>query len=87
MSVTPAKRSATEGTAARSTRLSLSEKFTRLRVRLRNPEWRKYGGTLLAGKVMGVGIVLLLMAVFTGLFFTHVYAQAPAAAPPEVKAG
>jgi len=40
---------------------------------------------MLAGKVLGVGIVLALMAVVTGLFFTHVYAQTAAAAP-EVKA-
>jgi Amt family ammonium transporter len=39
---------------------------------------------MLAGKVLGVGIVLALMAVVTGLFFTHVYAQTAAA--PEVKA-
>ena len=65
-------------------KMSLGEKFSRLRHRLRQPEWRRYGGTLLAGKVLGVGIVLALMAVATGLFFTHVYAQtAPA---PEVKA-
>jgi ammonium transporter, Amt family len=65
-------------------RLSLAEKFSRLRLRLRQPEWRRYGGTMLAGKVLGVGIVLALMAVITGLFFTHVYAQTAAA--PEVKA-
>jgi Amt family ammonium transporter len=64
-------------------RLSLAEKVSRLGVRLKTPEWRRYGGTLLAGKVLGVGIVLLVMAVFTGLFFTHVYAQTAA---PEVKA-
>ena len=65
-------------------KLSLAEKLSRLRRRLRQPEWRRYGGTLLAGKVMGVGIVLLIMALATGLFFTHVYAQNAAA--PEVKA-
>ena len=70
--------------ARREKRLSIAEKVSRLCLRLRNPEWRKYGGTLLAGKVMGVGIALLFMAVVTGLFFTHVYAQT--APPPEVKA-
>jgi Amt family ammonium transporter len=70
--------------ARREKKLSFAEKVTRLGQRLRKPEWRKYGGTMLAGKVMGVGMVLLFMAVVTGLFFTHVYAQAPA--PPEVKA-
>ena len=70
--------------ARREKRLSIAEKFSRLRLRLRQPEWRRYGGTMLAGKVLGVGIVLAIMAVVTGLFFTHVYAQTAAA--PEVKA-
>ena len=64
-------------------RLSLSEKVTRLRGRLRDPQWRKYGGTILGGKLLGVGIVLAVMAAFTALFFSHVYA---AQAAPEVKA-
>ena len=41
-------------------RLSLAEKVSRLRLRLKTPEWRRYGGTLLAGKLLGVGIVLLV---------------------------
>ncbi len=81
MSANPAR-----GSTARGPRLSLSEKFSRLRVRLRNSEWRKYGGTLLAGKVMGVGIVLLLMAVFTGTFLQSCVCPGTDAAPPEVKA-
>ncbi len=64
------------------TKMTLSEKFSRLRARLRTPEWRKYGGTLLAGKVLGVGAELLIMAGVTSLFFTHVFAQTA----PEVKA-
>ena len=62
-------------------RLSLSQKFSRLGERLKTPEWRRFGGTLLAGKVLGVGLVLLIMAAVTGLFFSHVLA-----ADPEVKA-
>jgi Amt family ammonium transporter len=50
---------------------------------LQDAEWRRYGGTLLLGKVSGVALVLLIMAVATGLFFTHVYAQTGTA---EVKA-
>src|SRR5256885_5838102 len=67
----------------REKRLSLSEKVSRLARRLRDPEWRRYGGLLLGGKALGVGIVVLLMVVVSGLFFGHVYAQT---APPEVKA-
>ena len=44
-------------------KLSLAQKLSRLAVRLRDPEWRRYGGTLLAGKVLGVGLVLVIMAV------------------------
>src|SRR5690348_2391745 len=58
-------------------KILLSEKISRLGVRLRNPEWRKYGGTLLAGKVLGVGLVLAIMAAVTGIFFSHVFAADP----------
>ncbi len=40
-------------------RLSLPGKISRLRERLRNPEWRKYGKILLMGKLTGVGLILL----------------------------
>jgi Amt family ammonium transporter len=69
--------------AEKRKRLSLSQKFSRLAGRLRDREWRKYGGALFAGKIQGVGLVLLVMMVVSGLFFTHVYAQT---ATPEVKA-
>jgi Amt family ammonium transporter len=65
----------------RGKKLSLAARFTRLGVRLRDPEWRRYGETLLAGKLAGVGIVLLFMTVVSGLFFGHAYA-----ADAEVKA-
>src|ERR1700735_5673085 len=54
--------------------LSFSQKLSRLSSRLREPEWRRYGATLLGGKLAGVGITLLIMAAVTGLFFTKVYA-------------
>ena len=41
------------------TRLSLPGKISRLRERLRNPEWRKYGKILIMGKLTGVGLILL----------------------------
>src|SRR3984885_7390047 len=56
-------------------RMSLSQKFSRLGARLKQSEWRRYGGTLLAGKVIGVAIVLGAMVTVTGLFFTHVLAD------------
>jgi ammonium transporter, Amt family len=54
--------------------LSLSQKVSRLATRLRQPEWRRYGTTLLAGKVAGVGLTLLITAAITGLFLTKVMA-------------
>ena len=42
---------------------SFSRKFSRLRDRLRDPEWRQYGSLLLMGKLTGVGL-LVLSAVF-----------------------
>jgi Amt family ammonium transporter len=64
-------------------KMSLSGKFSRLAMRLRDPEWRRYGGLLLGGKAMGIGLVLLIITVISGLFFGHVYAQTAA---PEIKA-
>jgi ammonium transporter, Amt family len=55
-------------------KLTLSQKFSRLAVRLRDPEWRRYGRLLFAGKAMGVGLVLLIMVVVGGLFFGRVFA-------------
>jgi Amt family ammonium transporter len=69
--------------ARQGKKLSLSEKFSRLASRLRDPEWRRYGGLLLGGKAMGIGVVFLFITVISGLFFGHVYAQTAA---PEVKA-
>lgn len=65
----------------RGRKLSLAQKFSRLAVRLRDPEWRRYGRLLLAGKAIGVGLVLLIITVMTGVFFSHVLA-----ADAEVKA-
>ncbi|HXN24706.1 MAG TPA: ammonium transporter [Candidatus Dormibacteraeota bacterium] len=62
-------------------RLSLSEKFSRLAERLRDPEWRRYGKLLILGKAAGVALVLVAIVVVTYLIGVRVYA-----ADPEVKA-
>ena len=62
-------------------KLSLAKRFFRLAVRLRDPEWQRYGKLLLLGKAMGVVVVLLLIITVSGLFFGRVYA-----ADAEVKA-
>src|SRR5690348_8741460 len=63
-------------------KLSMSEKLSRLRKRLRDPEWRQYGKILLGGKALGVGLVILLVMIGTGKFFTSAYA-----ADAPIKAG
>src|SRR5215831_10127097 len=41
-------------------KLSFSQKLSRLRRRLRDPEWRKYGRVLIYGKFTGIALVFLL---------------------------
>ena len=40
-------------------KLTLREKFTRLRERMRNPEWRRFAKLIVAGKLAGIALVLL----------------------------
>src|SRR6185503_16750837 len=54
--------------------LSFSQKLTRLAERLGQPEWQKYGATMLAGKLTGIGLTLLIMGGLTAMFFAKVYA-------------
>jgi len=60
-------------------RLSLTQKISRLQVRLHDPEWRRYGTLLVAGKMVGVGLLLLgIVAVFPDLLgFGKVFAADP----------
>ena len=41
-------------------RMSLSKKASRLRERLRTPEWRRYGMLLLTGKFTAIGLLLVI---------------------------
>src|SRR6185437_2429927 len=60
--------------AKRRGTLSLSQKVSRLATRLRDPQWRRYGTTLMVGKMAGVGLTLLIMLTVTGIFFVKVLA-------------
>jgi len=53
---------------------TFAQKLSRFVERMHDREWRRYGATLLAGKMLGVGATLLIMAAATGLFFTKVMA-------------
>ncbi|HZY63864.1 MAG TPA: ammonium transporter [Edaphobacter sp.] len=55
-------------------KLSLPQKIVRLGERLHEAQWRRYGATLFAGKVLGVVSVLLIAAFVTELCFTNVLA-------------
>ncbi|MDQ2974192.1 MAG: ammonium transporter, partial [Acidobacteriota bacterium] len=49
-------------------KLSFYQRLSRLQVRLHDPEWRRYGTLLLAGKMVGVGLLLLgIVALFPDL--------------------
>ena len=62
-------------------RLSFSQKFSRLGLRLKDAEWRRYAKLLFVGKAAGVALVLVAIAVVTAFIGGRVYA-----ADPEVKA-
>ncbi|MDA8430258.1 MAG: ammonium transporter [Geobacteraceae bacterium] len=63
------------------TRLRLIDKFSRLRERMHNPEWRRYGYLLAAGKVLGIALVFGVM-----LFASSIIGKDVLAADPVVKA-
>jgi ammonium transporter, Amt family len=59
-------------------RLSLSHRIARLRSRLREPEWRRYGTLLLAGKLTGIGLLVLVAAFLNpGLLGSRAFAADP----------
>jgi ammonium transporter, Amt family len=63
-------------------KLSIAEKLSRLKVRLRDPEWRHYGRALIAGKAIGLLAVLAIIYLVTNFCFAQVYA----AEGPQLKA-
>ena len=61
-----------------NTKLSLSQKVSRLRARLRESEWRKYGALLLAGKFTAIALLLVGMAFINpGLLGLSAFAADP----------
>jgi ammonium transporter, Amt family len=56
-------------------RLSLRDKFWRLSARLRHSEWRRYAAALLAGKALGIVVLMLSITVISSLFFATVLAS------------
>jgi len=62
-------------------KLSFSRKISRLRIRLHDPEWRRYGTLLLIGKLVGVGLLL----VGIGILNPDLIGLKVLAADPELK--
>jgi len=57
---------------------SFSHKISRLRARLRDPEWRQFGSLLLMGKLAGLGLLVLTAVFFNpGLLGLTSYAADP----------
>jgi Amt family ammonium transporter len=59
---------------ATSQGLSLYGKFARLRERLHDEEWRRYGRTLLTGKLLGIGVLMLAIACISAVIGESVFA-------------
>src|SRR3954462_875247 len=62
-------------------KLTLSQKISRLCVRLRDREWRRYGAALLAGKMIAIGLLILGVVVL----FPDLIGMKAAAADPDLK--
>jgi len=63
-------------------RPSFPQKLSRLKARLSDPEWRRYGTLLLLGKLTAIGLLLVAAAFLNpDLFGFRALAQAPAAVP------
>src|SRR5262245_55994054 len=53
----------------------VESKLTRLRQRLHDPEWRRYGYLVLGGKVLGVAMLLGLIALMSNVFGSAAQAE------------
>jgi hypothetical protein len=62
-------------------RLTLLNKIARLRLRMSDQEWRRYGAVLLTGKLAGVGLLLLGI----GILFPELVGLKALVADPELK--
>ena len=58
-------------------KLRLLDKFSRLRERMHDPEWRRYGYLLAAGKLAGIGFVIGAIFLASNIFGTDSLAADP----------
>ena len=60
------------------TKMSMIQKTARLRVRLKDPEWRRFGALLLTGKLTAVALLLLGAIILDpGLLMMRTFAADP----------
>src|SRR5277367_916479 len=59
----------------------ISRKLSLLVSRLRDPEWRRYGYLLLAGKALGLVVLFMAITMISGIFFSKVLAAAAPVKP------
>src|SRR5579872_372286 len=52
----------------------ISRRLSVLASRLRDPEWRRYGYLLFAGKALGIAVLFLAITAISGAFFSKVLA-------------
>ncbi len=52
----------------------ISRRLSVLASRLRDPEWRRYGYLLFAGKALGIAVLFLAVTAISGIFFSKVLA-------------
>ena len=50
-------------TVRNGVRLTFAEKLSRLKTRLRDPDWRRYGKLLLVGKMLGIAVLMFTIVV------------------------
>ena len=43
-------------------KLTFPQKMSRLKARLRDPEWRRFGTLIILGKISAIGLLLVVMA-------------------------
>ena len=66
-------------------KLSLSEKLSRLRERMKDPQWRKYSAAVFAGKMLGVVCVFAIMLGIPALLTSAPKLVSPTVAHAEEK--
>src|SRR6516225_6613705 len=63
------------GSTVRPTALGLADKVVRLRERLHDPEWRRYGYLLMGGKMLGLATLIGIIALISNVIGSPAHAD------------